>query len=337
MGRRWQLRNKENFINYVKLELQLLSKEWMIILPCVIMQYVHAIFHNLAYYIQGRYLSTEQRFTLHDLGFELMPELTGFQSDISEYLVFAAIFGPAIILVLTIPLFRQEPGRPRYLVIVLKRTLMQISICLVFRIISFLVTALPGSADHCELKFNDACLAANPNDPVLCVIPNPDFDPPDSTEIFTRLNALKGCGDLMFSSHTIYTVSLILTVWKYWPNKYGISIMVCVQIAIAFLIVASRKHYTLDVFTALYAVPLFWLALEAYYKDINNKDMKLTVKTIYDFYQVDVTSDANDGMVPLHTSDLLPPQAVPLNSVHVALTEEDSQSGNTSFQRKNSV
>ncbi|POM58476.1 Transmembrane protein [Phytophthora palmivora] len=342
MVRRWQLRDKENFKNYVKIELQLLAQEWKIILPCVFMQYAHAIFHNLAYYIQGHYLSTEQRFTLYDLGYELMPEIHGFASHLSDILVFAAIFGPAIILVLTIPLFRQEPGRPRYLVIVLKRCLLQLSICLIFRCISFLVTALPSPADHCELKFDDACLAANPNDPVPCVIPNPEFNPPTVSEWFTRLDSLNGCGDLMFSSHTIYTVSLILTMWKYWPNKYGITIMVSMQIAIAFLIVASRKHYTLDVFSALYIVPLFWVTLEAYHKDINSKDSEVTVKTIYDFYGIDVSSDANDGTVPLNTNEVVPSASAPLNSVQVAVTEDESLSGersdpDTSFQRKNSV
>jgi sphingomyelin synthase-related protein 1 len=33
------------------------------------------VFHNIAYWIQGNKLSVEQRFALHDLGFELMPEL----------------------------------------------------------------------------------------------------------------------------------------------------------------------------------------------------------------------------------------------------------------------
>ncbi|KAG6572799.1 Transmembrane protein [Phytophthora cinnamomi] len=345
MGRVWQLRDKESFLNYVKIEIELLKREWKIILPCVIMQYLHAIFHNIAYYIQAHYLSVEQRFTLYDVGYELMSELTGFAASISDILVFAAVFGPAIVLVLTIPLFRQEPGRPRYLVIVLKRCLLQLSICLVFRCISFLVTALPSPAAHCELKFNESCLAANPDDPVPCVIPNPDFNPPTVSEWFTRMDSLNGCGDLMFSSHTIYTMTFILTIWKYWPNKYGITIMVCVQIAIAFLIVASRKHYTLDVFSALYIVPLFWLALEAYHKDINSKDTEVTVKTIYDFYGIDVSSDANDGVVPLDSSDALPPQAAPLNSVQVGMTEDESLSGdrsdpdnsNASFQRKNSV
>ncbi|KAI9911724.1 hypothetical protein PsorP6_009177 [Peronosclerospora sorghi] len=341
----WQLRSKQSLLNYLDIEIQLLKQEWKIILPCVIMQYVHAIFHNLAYYIQGKYLSVEQRFTLYDLGYKLMPELHGFAASLSDIFVFATIFGPAILLVLTIPLFKQEPGRPRYVVIVLKRCLLQISICLIFRIISFLVTALPSPAAHCELKFNDACLAAHPNDPVQCVVPNPDFKPPTTGELFTRLDALNGCGDLMFSSHTIYTVSLILTIWKYWPNKFGLVIMVSMQIVIAFLIVASRKHYTLDVFSALYIVPLFWLTFEAYHKDINNKDTEITVKTIFDFYGIDVSSDANDGSLPLNTNDTVPVATGPLNSVQVAVTEDESLSGLrsdpdysvTSFERKNSL
>lgn len=34
----FQLRSRANFIKYVGIELQLLKKEWKILLPCVIMQ-----------------------------------------------------------------------------------------------------------------------------------------------------------------------------------------------------------------------------------------------------------------------------------------------------------
>lgn len=37
---------------------------------------MHGVFHNLAYWIQGNVLSVEQRYTLHDVGYEIMPELT---------------------------------------------------------------------------------------------------------------------------------------------------------------------------------------------------------------------------------------------------------------------
>lgn len=36
--KRFQLRSRANFIKYVGIELQLLKKEWKILLPCVLMQ-----------------------------------------------------------------------------------------------------------------------------------------------------------------------------------------------------------------------------------------------------------------------------------------------------------
>jgi hypothetical protein len=202
--------------------------------------------------------------------------------------VFGGIFGPSILLVCSVAFFRQNPRKPRFISIILKRTLLILSVALFFRIISFMVTALPGSATQCRLIFDKECLKANPNDSTECVIPNPDFQPPNTKEIFARVDALNGCGDLMFSSHTIYTLSFILIISKYWPHKWLIVLMVCTQIAIAFLIVAARKHYTLDVWTALYVVPLLWFFLEAYHKDINCKDEQICSESLKKFYGIDL-------------------------------------------------
>lgn len=311
--KRFEVRSKDDFRQYARVEWELLKREWKIILPCLIMQYVHGIFHNLAYYIQGYKLSTEQRFTLYDLGFELMPELSATAAHWSEYLVFGGIFAPAILLVLSIPLFRQDPQKPRYMVIILKRVLLHLSIALFFRIISFMSTALPGSARHCRLNFDQECLKTTKY-PSECVIPNQDFQPPSGWRLITRIDALNGCGDLMYSSHTIYTLSFILTVSKYWPHKWLVGMMVAIQIAIAFLIVAARKHYTLDVISALYIVPLLWFTQEAYYKDINNKDVEITPESIQQFYGIDV----NEG------DDRAP--AVYLDSAQVSLEEGHVQS-----------
>jgi hypothetical protein len=138
----------------------------------------------------------------------------------------------------------------------------------------------------------------------------------------------------MFSSHTIYTLSFILGVWKYWPNKYGVAFMICIQIAIVFLIIASRKHYTLDVFTALYVVPLFWFIQDAYLKDINHKDVTVDSKTIYDFYGIDVSADLGEVASP----------SVPLDSVQVSTVEAEFEAADSnehqprgSFHRKGSM
>lgn len=105
-------------------------------------------------------------------------------------MVFAGIFAPALALIVSIAVLKQNPQRPRFIVIVGKRLLLHISICLVFRIISFLVTPLPGPADHCELKFNATCVAESPDNLVPCVVDNPDFIPPSIGDFFTNMNSL---------------------------------------------------------------------------------------------------------------------------------------------------
>lgn len=250
--------------------------------------------------------------------------------------MFGGIFAPAILLVVSIPFVQQNPQRPRYVVIVLKRVLFHISVTLIFRICSFMLTALPGPARHCRLIPDPSCLAKDPNS-LTCFLLNPDFIPPSGHEFFTRMDALNGCGDLMFSSHTIYTLSFLLTVSKYWPSKWLLTLMVCVQIAIAFLIVAGRKHYSLDVFTALYVVPLLWFTHEAYYKDINHKDVKVSAKTIHEFYGIDASEDIGSSDAAYQHNGNEP---VPLESVQIASPgEDDTEAGtsSTSFQRKSSM
>ncbi|CCI40466.1 unnamed protein product [Albugo candida] len=141
-----------------------------------------------------------------------------------------------------------------------------------------------------------------------------DFDPPSIFQFFFKIDALRGCGDLMFSSHTIYTLSLILSVCKNWPHPLLIGFMISVQVVIAFLIVAARKHYSIDVFTALYVVPMIWFLLDAYMHDINHKDVIITPKVIHDFYGIDV-SEMNGTEVDSHPS-------TQLESAHVTLIEE---------------
>lgn len=116
------------------------------------------------------------------------------------------------------------------------------------------------------------------------------------------LNTIIGCGDLMFSSHTIYTLTFILAMSKYWYNKYLTLYFVLVQATTAVLIVAARKHYTVDVFTALYVVPMIWFLLEAYVKDINCRDEKISQQSILKFYDIDIALD-NDAEIQLVSLD----------------------------------
>jgi hypothetical protein len=214
----------------------LLKRDWLILLACVCMQWVHLVATNVAYYM---HVPGEP---LPDLGFAVLPALTPYQQIASECM-FWFILASTIFFALT-PFFVGH-ARPMYTMHMLCRFL---SVCFAsqtLRIICFLSTALPSPNYHCR--------------PLA-----PDYNPPRT--LWTILNPMekdmyKGCGDLVFSSHTIFVMLCVMTWIKYapWlPKKYPIAL----SLFFALLVVMARKHYTLDVVVALYTVPLLWLAYE---------------------------------------------------------------------------
>lgn len=65
-----------------------------------------------------------------------------------------------------------------------------------------------------------------------------------------------GCGDLIFSSHTTFTLVAVLAY-----NTYGQILVVKMlgwvgATVLSLLIIASRKHYTVDIVVAWYTIPL---------------------------------------------------------------------------------
>jgi len=91
--------------------------------------------------------------------------------------------------------------------------------------------------------------------------------PTELNDIIFRVDASNGCGDLMFSSHTIYTMSFVCIVFRYFNFKWLKLIMALLQIAIVPFILAARKHYSVDVFTALYVTPLVFEFMRTYFPD----------------------------------------------------------------------
>ena len=89
----------------------------------------------------------------------------------------------------------------------------------------------------------------------------------DLNDVLFRVDASNGCGDLMFSSHTIYTMTFVCVVHKYFNFKWLKRFMVLLQVAIVPFILAARKHYTVDVFTALYVTPLVFEILWTRFPD----------------------------------------------------------------------
>jgi sphingomyelin synthase-related protein 1 len=135
-----------------------------------------------------------------------------------------------------------------YTAVIYARILMVLTTCQMLRIISFTVTQLPAPNYHCRAGEETAIR-----------------DMPSSWwgHIYVDVGrqATHGCGDLIFSSHTTFVLVGVLTFTEYGETLL-IKIIAWIGVAaMGLIIVASRKHYSVDVVVAWYTVPLVFYAM----------------------------------------------------------------------------
>lgn len=264
------------------IELQIMLLHWKMVIWIVLIIFgIHSPMTNIAYvnHVPGE--------RLPDLGFQLIPELSPTMYSISEYLCFFNMISIFVIMILA-PFCHK---RPRYYSVChvpslfpsqstfistfsvfdvngLKQSVFVIrcaaviASCIVLRCICFLSTSLPGPAPHCQPG-------------------SPDYDPPRSQyEVWTRIDVIHGCGDLIFSSHTLMSVAFTLSVYLYAPYYFPrtvyrlwMTVIVSIYTLMAICIIASRKHYTVDVFIAYYTTPLVWHSSYWFWKDLEGEHM----------------------------------------------------------------
>lgn len=205
-----------------RLELVILKQEWKVIVCGAIMQYVHSIMTNLVYYHH------RQGERLKDVGFYLFGNVPSSLDWVSE----AAFFGllSSCILYVLLPFFTRKPSF--YSASAFSRFLLVAGCGQVLRSISFLSTILPSPAAHCQ----PGSLEYNP--------------PTDAKDVIFRVDGINGCGDLIFSSHTLLATTLALLIMKYSPHRI-VKIIVWIDVAfLGIMVIALKKHYTVDVGTA---------------------------------------------------------------------------------------
>ena len=135
-----------------------------------------------------------------------------------------------------------------YTAVIYARILVVLSLCQFLRILSFTVTQLPAPNYHCREGEDTAVLPM-----------------PDSWWGHIKINlgrqATHGCGDLIFSSHTTFVLVGCLTFTEYGETMI-LKVISWIGVAMMSLcIVASRKHYSVDVVVAWYVVPLVFYAM----------------------------------------------------------------------------
>jgi len=252
------LRSREQVIIHLLMESKMLRTDLLFILFITFYQFFHSAVTNVAYY-QHAQLNAANRVPLKDLAFDMLPPLDGDLWIISEYILFAILaISISCILSTLVVRWNAPHGRPIYAVQIVRRLGMTWIVCQTLRMISFLVTTLPGASRQCRYAVPDELTAFE-----MLNGPAPDggnpagWAPPTTLQdVLFRVDATNGCGDLMFSSHTIYTMSFVCVVFKYFNFKSLKAIMALLQISIVPFILAARKHYSVDVFTALYVTPL---------------------------------------------------------------------------------
>ncbi|KAL8036680.1 hypothetical protein ABFS82_12G171000 [Erythranthe guttata] len=213
-------------------EINLLAENWKYILGGLIFQYIHGLAARGVHYIH------RAGPTLQDVGFFLLPELGQDKAYISE-IVFTFIF-------LAFVLWTFHPfilkSKKVYTVLIWCRVLAFLVMSQFLRIITFYSTQLPGPNYHCREGSKLARLP--PPDNILEVL------------IIIPRGVLYGCGDLIFSSHMIFSLVFVRTYHKYGTRRLVKHFAWLIVVIQSFLIVASRKHYTVDVVVAWYTVNL---------------------------------------------------------------------------------
>jgi hypothetical protein len=186
---------------------------------------------------------------LKDLGFQMLFELPAHFHEITEHMLHSMlVFSIAgAFFNYSVPSAVSQI-RPRWDLIC--TWLRCMAVLNLLRTVSFLVTQLPGPAEHCRPG-------------------SPTYNPPKT--VFERASFQKGCGDLLFSGHTmtLTTCAMLLddvlstassqsSTWSQWRRRILRAALWLYVLLFAVLVVAARKHYTVDVLVALYTAPLVY-------------------------------------------------------------------------------
>lgn len=288
------VRTREQVVLHFLMELQMLKRDSALIIFGIFYQWFHSAATNLAYYYHAQ-LTAAQRVPLQDAMFAALPTLNGAWWMASEYLVYGMIITTVALIVSILFIRWNAPHRrPLYCIPILRRMLITLVAAQTLRIISFMITTLPGASRQCLYDVPEDMERSEMMEGPAHDRGNPEgwAPPKDWSDILWRVDATNGCGDLMFSSHTIFTCLFICIVFRYFNWSILKWSMVATQLFAIPFILAAHKHYSVDVFTALYVTPLLFYFFT---KQLPDKDVKSSTMALH--YNIRFYRDAAGGHV----------------------------------------
>ncbi|KAI4382409.1 hypothetical protein MLD38_008379 [Melastoma candidum] len=232
------------------IELKLLFENWKYLLGGLIFQYIHGLAARGVHYLH------RPGPLLHDIGFNLIPELGQEKGYISETL-FSFIF-ISFVLWTFHPFICQN--KKIYTVLLWCRVLACLVASQILRIVTFYSTQLPGPNYHCR-EGSKLSRLPPPRSAIEVLLIN-----------FPR-GVVYGCGDLIFSSHMIFTLTFVSTYQKHGMKRFVKQCAWLLAVVQSVLIVASRKHYTVDVVVAWYTVTLVIFFIDKKLPELPDRSM----------------------------------------------------------------
>ncbi|XP_020267456.1 phosphatidylinositol:ceramide inositolphosphotransferase-like [Asparagus officinalis] len=217
----------------VVVELPVFLDNWKLLLAGLIFQYIHGLaVHGVHYFHRPGPV-------LQDIGFIILPELGKEKFYISETF-FCVMFFSFILWTFHPFIYKTKCF---YTVLLWRRVVTSLAVSQFLRIITFYSTLLPGPSYHCRQGSENATMSP-PKNVLKVLLIN-----------FPR-GVVYGCGDLIFSSHMIFTLVFVRTYNKYGSKRFIKTLAWLMAITQSLLIIASHKHYSVDVVVAWYTVNL---------------------------------------------------------------------------------
>lgn len=305
-------------------EWPMLIKRWKTLLLCICLQYVHGLFAQLAHR-----LHKPLPHPLEDLGYQILPDIGEKHNNLSE-----VVFNVLLFMFVMWSLSPFVLAKKRFYTVVLyTRTLIVLVTCQVLRVMSFSMTRLPGPAHHCRAGQASA----------MRVMPKHWW----GHLIFDfKRGVLFSCGDLIFSSHTTFLLCGTLAYHEYGSFRL---VKICIWVTVAVLcvlIIASRKHYSVDVLVAWWTVPLVfyayhrrWTTVRPVTEEEERYGTAMSLPQYSDFGQQGNSSAASSTMLEMAPlshgpgSSLPPPHSI---GVMAAPTLSTSEENGTVPQRRGS-
>lgn len=173
---------------------------------------------------------------LWDMGHNLTPDLEG--SEFANWLNNKVTWVPFIIFAVALILQRNKNAFTLTI-----NLIFIVHVLWAMRSFLYVSTRLPSSTERCRLNKTQCCKF--------------------QTAYYKNCNTSGGCGDLLWSGHVMTTIIAVLFIMHHNMVSPQLRPLIWLLIPIqAFLVVATRSHYTVDAIIALIVGPLIFFYLK---------------------------------------------------------------------------